>query len=74
MNKIVLLLVENQISFDLSFSDFEQSALITIANSTFVIHFTDNQINISDDSDGILNLNIQEDEVVEIIKTLYLAS
>lgn len=72
MNKIVLLLVENQISFDLSFSDFEQSALITIANSTFVIHFTDNQINVSDDSDDTLIYNISEEDLVSIIKNAFL--
>lgn len=72
MKKIVLLLIENQISFDLSFSDFEQSALITIANSTFVIHFTDNQINVSDDSDGTLIYNISEEDLVSIIKNAFL--
>jgi hypothetical protein len=72
MKNIVLLLVENQIGFDLSFSDFEQSALITIAESTFVIYFKENQINISDDSDDTLIYNIEESDLIEIIKSTFL--
>jgi hypothetical protein len=72
MKNIVLLLVENQIGFDLSFSDFEQSALITIAESTFVIYFKENQINISDDSDDTLIYNIEESYLIEIIKSTFL--